>query len=230
MLRPVVALIFSSCLLWSCSNNDYQDNKKVDPETIFLDYQLRGDEESGFVTLKLQYRLGGSMGRGLLLEEPSKVEFDGKVLQPDSSKLNGVYYDISIPIDQLAGKHTIVYTDIKKKTFREEFDFPLVSLATKVPDSLHRRDLEFNLTGVREGERLHLLLTDTSFYSKGIDRVDSVRGGKIIVSKKELDNLRSGPVQLEFYQERERRPMQVSRAGGRLSFYYGLKRVFELRD
>jgi hypothetical protein len=54
--------------------------------------------------------------------------------------------------------------------------------------------------------------------------------GRITITRQDLDNLKNGPISLEFYRDDEKRLEETTRKGGRLFISYGLKRVFELKD
>ena len=224
-----IAVCFA-IFLAGCTSNEISYSKEVSPDAIYFDYSIWGDEESGNVTAKFQYRFGGPNGTTLVLEEPAKVEFDGELLQVDSSRMNGTWYEINKPEKDFNGRHWIIYTDSNKKQYREEFDFNVFSLRAELPKEIKRDDLVFELEGLQTEDYIRLLLTDTSFYSRGIDRLDTIRNGKITITRWELDNLKNGPVSLEFYWEDEKSLKQATKEGGRLSISYGLKRVFELKD
>jgi hypothetical protein len=225
-----VVFLWAILVFVSCTNNETSNNKDVNPEAIYFDYNIWGDEESGNVTVKLQYRFGGPNGTALLLEEPGNVELDGEGLQADSSRMSGAWYEVHKPVKYFDGRHLIVYTDHNKKQYKEEFDFKIFSLRTKLPKKIKRDDLVFELDGLETEAHIKVLLTDTSFYSRGIDRVDTVRNGRITITRQDLDNLKNGPISLEFYRDDEKRLEETTRKGGRLFISYGLKRVFELKD
>ena len=86
------------------------------------------------------------------------------------------------------------------------------------------------LNGLDSGETVRLLLNDTSFFSRGLDRTDTVRNDSIIITPRDMENLRNGPVYLEIYKEEEWPLKEPGKAGGRFNLSYGLKRVFELKD
>jgi hypothetical protein len=225
--------VLTSCatiFLAGCTSNETGYNKEVNPDAIYFDYNIWGDEESGNITAKLQYRFAGPNGTTLVLENPAKVEFDNQLLQVDSSRMNGAWYEINKPVKDFGGRHRIVYTDINEKQYKEEFDFKVFSLKTELPKEIKRDDLVFELDGLAPEDYVRLLLIDTSFYSRGIDRLDTVRNGRIIITRRDLDNLKNGPISLEFYWEDEKSLREATKEGGRLSISYGLKRVFELKD
>ena len=221
---------FAVFLMTGCVNSEIKPKKKVDPEAIFFDYRVWGDEENNDVTVRLQYFMGDETGKTISWGRSGKVVFDGEILQADSSRMNGFYYEAIIPWENFVGKHYIVFTDPNEKQYKEEFDFALISLKTEIPAVASRKELAIAINGLDSGETVRLLLIDTSFYGRGIDRIDTVRNDSIIITPRDMENLRNGPVYLEIYKEEERPLKEPGKGGGRLSVSYGLKRVFELRD
>lgn len=217
-------------LLIGCNNNEFRSKKKVDPEAIYFDYRVWGNEENSDVTVRLQYFIGDEEGQTVQWEHPAKVEFDGGELVADSSRMNGFYYEARIPLENFSGEHNIVFTDSNGKQYNEGFEFPVISLETEMPAVVKRKELVLELDGIVPGDITRLLLTDTSFYSRGIDRIDTARNDSVVVSPSDLDNLENGPVYMEIHKE-DIRPLKMpGKGGGRLSLSYGLKRAFELRD
>mgnify|MGYP001588509514 FL=1 len=86
MNRLFLLLLTSSFLVFcSCNSNEIGKEKDVDPESIYFDYQVKGEEGDDHVTVLLQYRFAGENGTTLTIDEPGKVEFDGEVIKVDSS-------------------------------------------------------------------------------------------------------------------------------------------------
>ena len=227
MAIPVSLVVF----LAGCTSNEVRTSKRSNPDAIYFDYNIWGDEESGMVTVKLQFREGGPGGTPVVLGGIAKVEFDGEELRADSSRMNGAWYETNKTVKGFnTRRHRVVYTDNNEKQYQEEFNFNVFYLGTELPKQLKRDDLVFELEGLEPEEYINVLLTDTSFFGRGIDRLDTVRNGRIFVTRQDLDNLKNGPVSLEFYLEEEKALLQTTRHGGRLSTSYGLKRVFELKD
>lgn len=223
-------MLFVTMVLVGCTSNEIGYSKEVSPDAVYFDYNIWGDEESGNVTVKFQYRFGGPNGTTLVLEDPAKVEFDGELLPVDSSRMNGAWYEVNRSLKSFNGRHQVLYTDGNKKQYKEEFEYNVFSLVAEIPKVVKRDDLVFELEGLAHGDYIKVLLTDTSFYSRGIDRLDTVHNGKIIITRQDLDNLKNGPISLEFYREDEKPLKETTKEGGRLSISYGLKRVFELKD
>ncbi|HEX7906157.1 MAG TPA: hypothetical protein VF487_19925 [Chitinophagaceae bacterium] len=228
MSRFFKFILIATTLLYAACNSKETGSKDIDPETIYFDYQVWGDEGTDVVTVMLQYRLAGKNGPTLLLEEPGKVELDGELINADSSKITGAFYEIQKPVKEFAGKHTIVFTDINLKQYNEEFIFQSFAFADPLPDSLPRGDIIFELEGVGNKNYIRVVLTDTSRQHDGINRVDTVTNGRITITEKDLRDISSGPVHLELIKEEERKVKNGTPEGGRMAVSYGLKREFKL--
>jgi len=226
----LLTLFTSLFLLPGCADNESVKKRKTDPDAIYFDYRVWGSEENGDITVRLQYFLEKGNENTVLLQHPSKVEFDGTILPADSSRMNGYYYEATIPLENIAGKHYIVFTDRNEKQYREEFEFPVISLKTEMPAVVSRKELVLELNGINPGEIVRVLLTDTAFYSRGIDRIDTIRNDSIIITPRDLENLKNGPVSLEIHRDDDWPLKETTKGGGRISLSYGLKRVFELKD
>lgn len=230
MNRLIPFLLFILILITSCKNNEIGEGKDVNPESIYFDYQVFGEEGKDNMTVLLQYRFAGPNGTTLVMDDPAKVEFDGKLLTVDSSKLGGAYYEDWVPLNKFTGSHNIVFTDLDQKQYKETFNFQPVTLKTEIPAKVHRRDLVFDLNGLDTLDEVRIILTDTSFNSPDINRVDTVKNGKITISKKDLEKVVNGPVYMELIKEAERPVKNGTNEGGTLSVSYALKRDFTLED
>lgn len=232
-MNKLFSVVIVSVLLLtisSCTSNEIGNSKDVNPETIWFDYRIWGQEGTDEVTVKLQYRFAGETGTTLVLTEPSKVELDGRVVPVDSSKYAGAYYEIQEPVDSFKGKHTIVFTDVNKKQYKEEFHFHPMALRSKIPASLTRSDLVFELDGLEPVDYVRVLLSDTSSKSEGINRVDTVKNGRLHLSKSQLGSLVNGPITLELIRESEKPVKSSTAEGGKIAVSYGLRREFSLKD
>jgi hypothetical protein len=223
-------LFFVSSILFLGCNNKKDSDKGVNPDNIYFDYQVTAAEGNDNLTIMLQYRSGGEEGDGISIAEPGKVILDGETLLVDSTKMNGTFYELHKPIAEFAGKHHILFTDINKKEYKEDFSFQPVVLLTPVADTAQRNDLVFEFEGLEAKDYVRVLMTDTSFANNGINRVDAVINGRLVITKKDLESLANGPVQLEFIREYERPVKNGTEEGGRLLITYSLKREFFLKD
>lgn len=227
MPRFVPGLIFLLLFVSACTNNTVGTRRDIDPDTVFFEYIIRGDEDDSNVTLYLQFRIGGPNGYTLTLKDPAKVELDGEPIQVDSAKLTGAYYEIQKPADYFTGKHTITFTDFNKKVHSEEFEYKPFSMETDV-DEVERGDLVFELEGLEKEDYLHVSATDTSFTSRDIVEIDTVKDGKLVIPAHKLRYLVNGPITLLLSKETQKIIRNEIR--GRITVSYGLKREFELES
>lgn len=216
--------------LTSCTSDEIGSSKDVNPDAVFFDYRIWADESREEVTVNLQYRMGGKNGTTLVLDEPSKVLFDGEQLKVDSAKVTGAYYEIQRPFASFSGKHTISFTDRNKKEYHEEFEFIPFTLEPEVPATMNRGDLVFTFKGLDSTDLLNVVLTDTSFTSADINDIDTVKNGKLVISANRLSALINGPINLQFFKEVIKPVRSSTKEGGKLFISYGLKREFELKD
>jgi len=223
-------LVSVSVLVFSCNSNEIGNSDDVNPETIFFDYKVWGEEGDEDVTIMLQYRFAGKNGTTLVLEDSAKVELDGQLIRVDSSKMTGAFYEVIRPVKDFIGKHSIVFTNQENKQYKEEFEFKPVSLRTNIPNEIKRGDLVFDLEGLEPVDYNRILLTDTLFESEDINWIDTVKNGRVTISAEELKKVVNGPVHLELIKEIDKPVKNGTKEGGTFSFSYGLKRDFVLKD
>ena len=215
----IITFVFFSC-----------SNKKEDarnPEAVYFDYRITGEEGNDNLTVLLQFREGGAGGEAVSL---GKVTLDGEILQPDSAKMSGVFYELHKPIAAFEGNHTILLKGMNDKEYKEEFNFQPVELITQLPDTIKREEMNLAFEGLEPEDYLRVLLTDTSFINDGINRVDTVNSGFLIINQSDLETLANGPVQLQFIKEFERPVKNGTKEGGRLRITYRIKREILLID
>jgi hypothetical protein len=217
-------------LLYSCTSNEIGDSKDVNPDAIYFDYKVWAEEGKEDVSVMLQYRFAGANGTTLVLNDPAKVELDGQAVPADSSKMTGAFYEVTKSLTEFTGKHKIRFTDINKKQYEEEFSFQPFKLNTEIPAIVSRGELVFDLNGLNAVDYIRIFARDTAFESNDINRIDTVRNGRITITLADLDNLVNGPINIEFYKEDERPVKNGTKEGGRIAITYGLKREFELKN
>ena len=203
---------------------------KESPGSTYLDYKIWGDENDDQVTILLQFLDGGIYGNTVLLEPPAEVLLDGKPLTADSSRMTGAFYEARGAIDSFIGEHEILFRDADGREYRESFSFKRITLVSELPAQTGRGDISIELNGLEREDYVRLLLTDTAFHSRGISRLDTVRNGKMLISRQDLANLVNGPVHMELIWESEKMVKDMPKAGGKISISYGLSREFLLVD
>ena len=228
-------LIIAFCLFILACNNDTGRNELsitslegTDLNDVYFDYRIHGEEGDDNLTLMIQYRDGDEEGPTLLVEKPALVKLDDEVLSADSSLMTGAYYEVQKPIEQFTGPHRVSL--VAGKTFSEEFQFNPLTLAEPLPDTLSRRDWVLDLEGLEPEDYVRILMMDTSFTSDGINRLDTVQSGRLLIRESDLAKLQNGDIQFELHREFERPVKNGTSAGGRLSITYVIKRRFVLKD
>lgn len=220
-----------SATLAGCNDVEIGRSKDVNPESVYFDYKIAASEENENVSCMFIYKFGGPNGTTLVLDEPSKVEFDGQTITADSARYTGVYYEVVRPVRAFSGKHNIVFTGSDKKQYSQEFEFKPFKLAEALPEKIPRKAFTIRLQDFPARETpLHLVMIDTAFASNDVNETISVINGQVEISQIMLDKLKAGPVTIELNREEEQPLLQKTKEGGKLLLRYGLKREFLLTD
>lgn len=214
----------------SCNNRaDTNRPKDLDPEAIFYDYRVWGEEGKDDVTVMLQYRFGRGGDNTLLLQGPTAVKLDGEPLRADSAGQTGTFYEAVKPLKAFAGEHSIVFTDNNKKEHKENFRFTPFTLAAELPEKLKKQPFRIQLNGLpKEALNLRLVMIDTAFATADVNEEIFVSNGELKVDSVQLAALSTGPVTIEIYREEEGPLKNASKRGGRLQMTYSLRREIEL--
>lgn len=224
----VVLFLGFAALAAGCKNNDKTAEKKTGHDWIYFDYTITAWEDSENVTCVFQYKNGDADGEAINIE-PGKVKLDEQQAEPDSTKLSGFFYEVQKPFDSFAGKHTIVFTTRDDKQYKNEFEFSPFTFQKELPGKIHRKPFEIELKYFPPTEKsVRLLLLDTAFESSGFNDLVPVINGKINIDQSILSTIKKGPINFELYMEQQLPLKQATKAGGKISITYGLKRAFEL--
>lgn len=214
-------------LLASCKNK--KDKQFAWPGNIFLDYKIIANEGDDNLTILLHFR-DKRDGDALEIPAEGSVQFDGELIQPDSAKMTGFFYELHKPIDRFAGKHEIVYTDINKVVYKEEFQFNPLLLVSPLPDTLGRQPLELKFSGADSTETIQVVYRDTSFNNED-SRILGKRGQlSFILDSTSFEGLNPGPVQFDFIKEQKRKLNSATGAGGQLISIYTIRREVYLKE
>lgn len=199
-------------------------------DSIYFDYKIVGEEGYDNLTVILKYREATKTGEAITLDTLTKVMLDQEILVPDSSIMNGTYYEIQKPIATFSGKHEVRFLSKRGREYKEEINFSPMMLLTEIPENIQKEDLVLDFSGLEAEDYIRVLLTDTSFFNDGINRIDTVRNNQLILYKKDFDKLTNGPILLEFVREFERPIKDASEVGGRVRINYTLRRSFNLQN
>ncbi|MEI2756451.1 MAG: hypothetical protein V9F46_08330 [Chitinophagaceae bacterium] len=221
-------LSIASFFLFSCNDAEIGSANDVEADAVFFDYRISGEAGNPEVTALLQYRFGGENGTTLTIDKPGSVSIDGETIKVDSTRITGAYYELQKPVETFTGNHFIEFINQKGKKYKEEFTFQPFSFAEAIHDTIHNGALSLPLLGVKDGDRIQVVISDTVFGSNGIEHELAVKGGRIIINKEDLSKLASGPVNMELVKENNRPILNGTPEGGKLVIIYTLRKEFWL--
>lgn len=226
----VVLFFVLAAIVTGCKNKDKVAKTGINDGQIYFDYTVTAEEGDENVTCVFQYKNGDAEGKAINIE-PGSVELDGQQIQSDSTKLSGSFYEAQKPVDSFAGKHTVVFTNADDKKFTNEFEFTPFGIAENLPEKISRKPFIIQLKHFpASAKSIRLLMLDTAFASKGFNDLVPVQNGKINIDAPILNTIKKGPINLELYLEQEIPLKETTKAGGKISVTYGLRREFELVD
>ena len=228
-LSVLIASLPFLLVLQGCPSSEIGNASDVNPESIYFDYSISGEDGMEDVTIRLQYRFAGPDGTTLVLQPPAAVKLDGVELRVDSSKIGGAYYQASMPASSFGGKHNIEYRDINNKIYKESFEFPVFSLQKDLGDTLKAADADLRLSRAMNGSIVELMITDTSVHNEAYQKVDTIKGDIIHLEGSGLRKLKKGPVQLLLTLDKDTPVKNGTKEGGRLRKSYSLRREFFLQ-
>lgn len=230
MMRTSLALSLV-LLLAGCNTGEEAPAKRgISAENLFLEYQVWGDEERGHVNVLLQLRQRNSKGKTLRMDPPGFIKLDDEALQPDSSRMTGIFYESQKPLETFAGRHTITIGDGNKELVSEQFDYTPFTLATPLKGRVGRDALVLKLTGLKADDQVRVTLVDTVFRTQDINEVMPVVNGRLQITRQQLEDVKTGPVTLLLFKEEDRYLDNPTLRGGKMAVTYGLMREFELGD
>jgi hypothetical protein len=195
---------------------------------VYVHYDIRAEEGSEMATCVARFYKDKTRKRTLALDEPAKIELDGQPLQADSSRFLGAYYELQKPLSEFEGQHNITFTSDKNLQYKEEFSFTSLLLRTELSRSIPKTDLVLEIEGLQPEDVVRVVMIDTAFRSDGINQLETVNNGKLIIEKHLLQTLKTGPLVLEISKEFEK-PL-ASGMRGILTITYSLRRDLVLID
>lgn len=231
MEKKTAGLIFFflSLALMACMGTG-SDDQSTEPDDLFLDYKIWGEEGNDSVTIMLFFREDGPTGPAVRIAEPGQVQLDGERLLPDSNDMTGVYYPATREISRFTGKHNIRFTSESKKVYREDFVFRPFALKESFPDTISRSRFRILLEGLNKQDMIRMLVSDTSFPGIGIDRLETVLDNQLVLTRGALSYLVNGPLFIELTKEAGWPMDKGTRAGGLVSISYTIRRESFLVD
>lgn len=219
----LTSLVLSMIILSACNSNEIGESKDVNQERIYFDYYISHNADDGTVNITCQFRFAGMAGTTLVLNDSSKVEFDGEKLKVDSN-IVGAFYSINKPLNGFNGKHMISYTNSGGKRFNNEFNFVPFALSGVSEEADRTKDLKVTY------QSAPLTKTDyTQVYSRDTDSsfVYSQMGpdNYIVIPAKELMRQKGKTLSLEYRLYQEIKLQQGTSEGGRITIRQQLNPV-----
>ncbi|MEO7210662.1 MAG: hypothetical protein ABIY35_06945 [Chitinophagaceae bacterium] len=223
--KQIFSVMVFTSLLFACNNNEIGDSKDVNPESIYIDYQVLYNENLDSINCFLQYRFGGKSGTTLVLTPPSHVNFNGENIAVDSSPILGAFYRKRFLRVGFEGANTIQFTDSKNEMHEETFNFEPFSCSVaptvfKQPDGV-----AFTFEGVQNNDSILFEISDTSSVSPNMDTIILIKNNKLIIPASAFIKLSPGILDFKF-QKKQGRPLKNPLAeGGEFIFQYILKPI-----
>lgn len=211
-------------LFAGCRSKDRRAGTGLPVEALFLDLRLSGEEGDDNLTVLIRFREEEN-GLAVALPEGGTVVWDGDTLEPLYSKREGVYYELHPPLSGFAGLHTLQLLDQGNRVREEKIEFRPLELGEGFSDTLYQADTEIPLAGLEKEDHVRIILTDTVFSHAGINRLDTIRDGRLHLSRQDLEMMSPGPLQLVLLREYEE---ILPGAGGIKAVTYGIRREIQL--
>ena len=227
-LRSCIVLFACGVILSACNAAEPAESKLPKPGQLYLNYSVSSEEGAEDVVCKMVFTVGKPSGKTLALNGIGRLTLDDQILEPDSTRLGGAYYETTLQAAAFEGTHKIVFDGVDGARFTEEFQYRPFRLARELPPGLPKSPFYIELLDAPE--ELQLIMIDTSFESSDVNETVQVRDGRIAITGEMLARLVSGPVILELHQEDTRPLKEPTGAGGHFTLFYALKRELELAD
>jgi hypothetical protein len=211
-------------MIVACNNSDTVRPARLTENQLFRYYVINAEEEKEYVT-GVAYFHRNIDQKPVRLEEPAKVELDGTELSADSASGTGTFYEFQEPLEEFEGRHTLTYVNNAGAEVKDVFQFRRFELSGDFDNVVKRSELILLFEGLKEGEWVRIVMTDTSSGSTGLNRKFSIRKSSVDL-RQEINNVVNGPVLLQVSREED----QLLNESGRISMTYSLKREFILKD
>lgn len=225
--RWLLLLLWAGLLLPACKDKEAAGpGDAAQPPTIYADYRVWASEGDSMATCMLQFFTDAQKRQSLWLPAPTEVLVNDMELQGDSARNTGLYYEYQQPLASFGGLHRVLLRGMQGRNYRDSFYFPLFALASELPETIAKKDTEIRLSGLRDGSRLRVVLTDTAFSGTEYNEMLPVKDGAVVLPQQHLEQMHSGPIVIHLSAE-EDRPLR-SPLPGHLSVSYSLTRSFLL--
>lgn len=223
--KHIFPVFILTSLLFACNSSEIGDSKDVNPESIYIDYQVLYNENLDSINCFLQYRFSGKLGTTLVLTPPSHVNFNGENIPVDSSPLLGAFYRKRFLRVGFEGANTIQFTDSKNEMHEETFNFEPFSCSVAPTVFKQSDSLVFTFEGVKNNDTILFEISDTSSVSPNMDTILLIKNNKLIIPASAFTKLSPGILDFKFQKKQERPLKNPMAEGGEFTFQYILKPI-----
>jgi hypothetical protein len=192
-----LAGVLFSIFLAGCIQHDTEDAPGT-LENLRGDFQFSISPGTEVASCLIRFRKTQS-GAGVSLPA-AELLLNGKLLKPDSTEMNGVFYEAQIPVAEFF-REQVIQIRQGEKTYTEKFVPTRFVVSSGLPVTTPSKDMVLSVNGVEEGQELLVTLVDTSFDNNDFQRRLEVNDQKIMIPGSALDSLSSGPVSAEVHYE-----------------------------
>jgi|GEM_PF-3620208 len=194
--RELIGVSLAFCLL-SCSGEGGQGESENEP--LQMDVRIQGAADQPEATVLVRFHpLETDSSRPVSLA--GQVLLDGKRLPADSTAA-GVFYELRLPPEQLAGRHQLEVQRERGK-LSAFFTFQPFRSSGNWPEALSLGGFSLPVAGLPDGARVLVALVDTSYNSEDLHFADTIRNAALRVQGTQMQGLRSGPALLQLTSSR----------------------------
>ena len=122
-MKPnLIFLLFIVSVVQACQSPEAEKKiTRVPPVNLAL--RIWGEEGKESFHCLAQVQSVESRAVPGKLDAGEKITVDGVLLEADSARYSGVFYQAELPIDQFAGEHLVSFTSEDGRTHTEKFEF-----------------------------------------------------------------------------------------------------------
>lgn len=168
-MRSNLLIILPGCILFfaSCTSNEIGNAKDVVQDRIYQSYQIEYNENDEKLSATAVFRFAGSNGTTLVLNDPAKIQLDDEIINVDSSKYRGAFYEVAKLPAQWYGDHQWKFTDVNNKSYSNSFSFDAFKWNNPPLSASKSKPLKLNFISSNPGADDYIEITtidsDSSF-------------------------------------------------------------------
>lgn len=235
-LALLFVLPLLAVFLISCKSTDTAESSTVAQTEIYQDYLF--EYEDGKATVTATFRFGGPTGTTLSLTSPSRVSYNGIMLQPSKAPFSGTFYRFSG--SQYPPDVGFEFTDTANKTYLNSIALAPFEFKSAPPNAGKSERLLLPVTRMVRDQDTTVELTITDSAGAGhTSQVKEGRGavgfrnsvyfddsqGAIGIEPDFLKDIPAGSVKIGVKVQKAKKPDQATHLGGSISIRYHAKPV-----